>query len=459
MKINRTVFRLYDIRGNSLSDLTQTMAYKIGFCFTKMHINSNDNIICVGRDGRLSSPALYIALVNGIIDAGGEVINIGIVPSPTLYFADKILKLKASIMITASHNPKDDNGFKMLANGLPFYDKQIQDLLNIIINSDFSKMPSEFIEPVNIRQLDLTSSYLERILQDIIINPKLKVAWDPASGASGNITELLKEKLPNQNLTINSQIDGNFPSHHPDPTVLNNLSQLIELVKTENCDIGIAFDGDADRIAVVSSKGRVILGEQILAIFAKDIITNNPGATIVTDIKTSEFTHNYIKSCGGNPVMWKTGHSYIKDKIRETKALLAGEISGHIFFSDKYYGYDDGIYAALRLLDLLTRSNKTLDEIIEEIPQNSNVIEMSFPVEDEIKFIIIEQIKWKLKEKNIIFNDIDGIRVSINIGWWLMRASNTEAKITVRYEANTEDGLAKIKEEIISLLNSVNIDV
>ncbi|MCC8417787.1 MAG: phosphomannomutase/phosphoglucomutase [Rickettsia endosymbiont of Bryobia graminum] len=458
MKINRTIFKSYDIRGNSLSDLNQIIAYKIGFCFAKMHIIPNNNIICVGRDGRLSSPTLYIALVNGIIDAGGEVINIGIAPSPILYFADKILKPKASIMITGSHNPKDDNGFKMIADGLPFYDEQIQDLLNIIIRSDFSNMPNGFIEPINIKQFDLTTKYLEKILQDIAINPKLKVAWDPANGAAGNITELLKEKLPNQNFLINSHIDGNFPNHHPDPTILNNLNQLIKLVKTKNCDIGIAFDGDADRIAIISSKGQVVFGEQILAIFARDIITTNPGATIITDIKTSASTLNYIKDWGGDPILWKTGHSYIKDKLRETNALLAGEISGHIFFADKYYGYDDGIYAALRLLDLLTRSDKTLDEILEEVPQNSNVIEISIHIAEEIKFIVIEEIKQKLKERHISFIDIDGVRVTSEIGWWLIRSSNTEAKITARYEANTKDGLAQIKEEIISILNSVNID-
>lgn len=459
LKINRTIFRLYDIRGNSLTDLNQTIAYKIGFCFAKMHISRNDNIICVGRDGRLSSPALYIALVHGIIDAGGGVINIGIVPSPVLYFADKILEPKASIMITGSHNPKDDNGFKLLANGLPFYDQQIQNLLNLIISSDFSQMPKQFAEPINIKQIDLTSQYIERILQDININPKLKIAWDPANGAAGKITELLKERLPNVNLIINSEINGNFPSHHPDPTVMSNLNQLIELVKSKNCDIGIAFDGDADRVVFVSSKGKVLLGEQVLAIFAKDIITKNPNASIVTDIKISQSIFNYVKSCGGNPLMWKTGHSYIKDKLRETNALLAGEISGHIFFADKYYGYDDGVYAALRLIDLFSRSNKTLDEMIDEIPQSSNIREISIPIAEEIKFIIIEQIKHKLQEEHISFIGIDGVRVNTDIGWWLIRPSNTEAKITVRYEANAESGLAKIKAELKALLNSINIDM
>ncbi len=455
MEINSTIFRLYDIRGSSLLDINTTIAYKIGFCFTKLSISKQGNKILIGRDGRLSSPALYHALVNGIISAGGQAISIGVAPSPMLYFADKIFKPQASIMITGSHNPKDDNGFKMLSQGKSFFDQQIQHLLNSILNTDWSNMPDKFIASSIAKELDITAQYIDRILQEITIEPKIKVAWDPANGAAGNITDLLALRLPNKNIVINSEIDGNFPNHHPDPTIAKNLEQLIEVVKTQDCDIGIAFDGDADRIAIISKKGRIILGDQILCILAKDIIDQNLQATIIMDIKSSSAIFNQIKSYGGRPIMWKTGHSFIKDKMQTTKALLGGETSGHIFFADKYYGYDDAIYAALRFLDLLSRSEKTLDDMIDELPKCYSTPEISIPVPDDLKFDIIQQIKEDLISQNIAFNDIDGIRIDLPIdsnAWWLLRASNTEAKIIARYESDSLEGMNIIKSELSSLL-------
>ncbi|MCC8483675.1 MAG: phosphomannomutase/phosphoglucomutase [Rickettsia endosymbiont of Labidopullus appendiculatus] len=454
MEINSTIFRLYDIRGSSLLDINTTIAYKIGFCFTKLSISKQGNKILIGRDGRLSSLALYHALVKGIISAGGQAISIGIAPSPMLYFADKIFKPQASIMITGSHNPKDDNGFKMLSQGKSFFDQQIQHLLNSILNTDWSNMPDKFIASSIAKELDITTQYIDRILQDITIEPKIKVAWDPANGAAGNITDLLALRLPNKNIVINSEIDGNFPNHHPDPTIPKNLEQLIEVVKTQNCDIGIAFDGDADRIAIISKKGRIILGDQILCILAKDIIDQNPQATIIMDIKSSSAIFNQIKSYGGRPIIWKTGHSFIKDKMQTTKALLGGETSGHIFFADKYYGYDDAIYAALRFLDLLSRSEKTLDDMIDELPKCYSTPEISIPVPDDLKFDIIQQIKKDLINQNIAFNDIDGIRIdsSIDYRWWLLRASNTEGKIIAKYESDSLEGMNSIKSELSSLL-------
>ncbi|WP_425363616.1 phosphomannomutase/phosphoglucomutase [Candidatus Tisiphia endosymbiont of Hybos culiciformis] len=508
MEINRTIFRLYDIRGSSLLDINTTIAYKIGFCFTKLNISKQGNKIFVGRDGRLSSPALYHALVNGIISAGGQVISIGVTPSPVLYFADKIFKPQASIMITGSHNPKDDNGFKMLSQGKSFFDQQIQHLLNSILSTDWSSLDCSIVDPTNItpnsqtsiseeptlvatkqsrkvirngllrrltpprndasllwlnanrvsynvQELNITDQYIDRILQEITIYPKIKVAWDPSNGAAGNITDLLALRLPNENIVINSEIDGNFPNHHPDPTIAKNLEQLIGVVRTQNCDIGIAFDGDADRIAIISKKGRIILGDQILCILAKDVIDQNPHATIIMDIKSSSAIFNQIKSYGGRPIMWKTGHSFIKDKMQTTRALLGGETSGHIFFADKYYGYDDAIYAALRFLDLLSRSDKTLDDMIDELPKCYSTPEISVPVPDDLKFDIIQQIKEDLISKNIAFNDIDGIRIDSPIdsnAWWLLRASNTEAKIIARYESDSLEGLNSIKSELSSLL-------
>ncbi|KAJ6644975.1 Phosphomannomutase [Pseudolycoriella hygida] len=354
-------------------------------------------------------------------------------------------------MITGSHNPKDDNGFKLLAAGKPFYNEQIQNLYEVILTSSWPNLPDQFSEDPTTTTVNITDKYLDRILHNLTLNPKLKVAWDPANGAAGYIMELLTRKLSNKNWLINSRIDGNFPAHHPDPTILTNLTQLINLVQQENCDIGIAFDGDADRLGVVSSSGRIISGEQILCFLAKDVLVQNPGATIIMDIKTSLAIFNQIESYGGNPLLWKTGHSYIKDKIQETKALLAGETSGHLFFSDKYYGYDDGIYAAIRLLDLLSRTRKSLDEMVEELPKIPEPIEIKIPTKDTIKFAIIEQIKQKLMAKNIIFNEIDGIRINLDIGWWLLRASNTEAKIIVRYQPNSTE----LTQKFVSQSNEI----
>lgn len=460
--INKAIFRSYDIRGNS-SDINPIIAYKIGFCFTKITITEQgnkkqDNKICIARDGRLSSPDLYQALVCGIIDAGGSVISIGIAPSPMLYFADKLLQPQASIMITASHNPKDDNGFKMLFQGKSFFDQQIQQLLAKILITDWTNIPIEFLTN-KVEEIDLTQQYIDRILQEITINSELLVAWDPANGAAGKIIELLTTKLANKNIVINSQIDGNFPNHHPDPTVPENLDQLMQIVLTDNCDLGLAFDGDADRIVIISKQGRIILGDQILCILAKDVIDNNPNATIIMDIKTSGAIFEQINSYGGAAILWKTGHSHIKNKILASKALLAGETSGHIFFADKYYGYDDGIYAALRFLDLLSRSEKSLDQLIDQLPKYYNSPEIKISVTDNIKFKIIEQIKTDLIAENIAFNDIDGIRFTKGKSWWLIRASNTESKIIVKYESDSLEGLSNIQVELTALLTKYGLKI
>ncbi len=468
MAINKTIFRSYDIRGSSLLDITPTIAYKIGFCFTKMNISKHwiskcrqynkinfiekQKSIIIGRDGRLSSPHLYNALVNGIITAGGQVVSVGIVPSPALYFADKVFKPQASIMITGSHNHKDDNGFKMLSQGKSFFNQQIQLLLNNILNTDWSNIPNQCIALTNVRKLDITNKYINRILQEITIDPKIKVAWDPANGVAGNITKLLTLRLPNKNIVINSKIDGNFPNHHPDPTIPKNLEQLIKVVERQDCDIGIAFDGDADRIGIISKKGRIILGDQILCILAKDIISQNPNATIIMDSKSSNAIFDQIKSYGGRPIMWKTGHSFIKDKMQTTKALLGGETSGHIFFADKYYGYDDAIYAALRLLHLLSRSSKNLDDMIDELPKCRSSVEIKISVADDLKFTIIQKIKEELVTRGITFNGIDGIRINSCNAWWLLRASNTEAKIIAKCESDNLQELNNIKLDVLSLL-------
>lgn len=457
--INRNIFRVYDIRGSSITDVTPIIAYKVGFCFAEMNVaHGQTTKICVARDGRISSPALYSALIRGIIDGGGEVISIGLVPSPALYFCDKILKPAASIMITASHNAKDDNGFKLLSRGESFFNEQIQDLLTKILATNWSFIPSSFTLPTNIETINIVEQYIDRILDGITINSELKVAWDPGNGAAGEITELLQKKLPNNNIVINSEIDGTFPNHHPDPNVKENMQQLVALVKNEQCDVGIAFDGDGDRLALVSKTGRVILGDQILCILAKDVIEKNPNAAIVMDIKSSESIFKQINSCGGKAIIWKTGHAFIKQKIRESNALLGGETSGHIFFADRYYGYDDAIYAAIRFIEILSKTTKSLDDMIDELPEYFITPEIKISVADNIKFKIIEQIKEDLINKKVAFNDIDGIKMNLDdANSFLLRASNTEAKIIARCESTSQEGLGKVQAELLSLLASFGL--
>jgi len=476
MQINKEIFRAYDIRGNSLKDLTEEVAYKIGFCFAKMSISNDNNKICIGLDGRLSSPTLCRALEVGLINAGAKVINLGVVPTPVLYFADKHFMPAGSIMVTGSHNPRDDNGFKLVQNGKSFFGNQIQDLLTRILDSNvISVSPYVIPAKAGIQKIiksrldsrfrgndieyghNIEHKYLKRILEGISINPKLKVAWDCGNGATGNIIDELKKHLTNKNIIINSKIDGNFPSHHPDPTNPANLQELIKLVKEQNCDLGIAFDGDGDRLGIVSRGGKILFGDQILCIFAEDILKENPNATIILDIKASQLIVDKIKSCGGNPIIWRTGHPFIKSKMLETNALLAGEMSGHIFFADKYFGFDDAIYAALRFLDLLSRSSKTLDEIIEGLPKSYSTPEIKIFVPAELKLQIIKEIKEKLLKDKIEFNDIDGVRVNTEYGWWLLRSSNTESAIIARAESRNAKGLDILKTRINELLSKYGI--
>lgn len=457
--INPKIFRAYDIRGNSERDLLPKVAYNIGYHFGKINITESENVICIGRDGRNSSLRLYQNVINGLIDADVNVISIGLVHTPLLYFADKKIQPRASIMITGSHNAKDDNGFKMVACGLPFADQKIQNLLHNIqshfIDQNLSKQ-SKYHNDV--RNIELYEQYVDEILQNCIIGKNLRVAWDFGNGAGGVIEKLLAQKLPNHNIFINEQVDGNFPNHHPDPSVYENLSQLIAVVKDNNCDFGFAFDGDADRIGIISNSGQIVSGDNVLSIFVKDILKHNPNSTIIADVKTSQTVFDQIKQYGGKPLMWKTGHSFIKEKMIEVGAIFAGEMTGHLFFADKYYGYDDGIYAAMRFIDLISRSNESVASILHSLTAAYNTPELRIEVADNAKFVILEQIKQHLRNINIDFNDIDGIRVSNEYGWWLIRASNTQGAIIARCESNSMYGLNILKTTLLELLSQYNLD-
>lgn len=427
---NSVIFREYDIRGTFGQTLLSQDAYEIGLRFaTYLQRIDSAPLVCVGRDGRLSSPDLSAALINGLRDAGANVLDIGVGPTPMLYYATKVTPAVAGIMVTGSHNPPQDNGLKLTLKDLPFFGDQIQELKSIIPNKSHTPGSLEFI--------DVRLPYIDRLLKDIPSQPlkKLKIAWDCGHGAAGEIIEILTARLANTSVLLNTTIDGTFPAHHPDPAEEKNLTQLREAVAHHQCDIGIAFDGDADRIGVIDGKGRILWGDQLLCLLAEDVLHNLPGAQIIADVKSSQGLFDYVKKLGGIPVMAKTGHSNIKTLIKETGASLAGEMSGHIFFADHYYGYDDAIYAAIRLLGFLETHPQSLTELFDALPKYHSTPEVRFPCDDHTKFEIVNQVRNDLERQGADFTAIDGVRVQTEAGWWLVRASNTQAILVARCEA------------------------
>ena len=455
--IDKSIFRSYDIRGKVGEKLTTGAAYNIGFHLGKLVISKGNNRVVVGFDGRLSTPSLFDALVTGFVDSGVEVTSIGLVPSPVLYFADRKLHPGASVMITGSHNDKHDNGFKILVGGKSFFGEHIEDLRKTIFNNH--KTNYEIRSDAKIIRVNVRPFYIEKILQNININPELKIVWDPGNGSSAGILKEALEKMPNENYVIHEEIDGNFPNHHPDPTIPENLQQLMEAVKEKDADFGIAFDGDGDRIGVVTKEGRILFGDQLLCIYSKEILSRKPGSIIIADVKASKTLFDYIESLGGRALMWKTGHSHIKTKMIETSAEIAGEMSGHIFFSDGYYGYDDALYAALRLIDCITKSGKSLDEIYQELPKAYNTPEIRLEVDDAIKFQIVESVRTKAKMLGLNYIDVDGIRANLEFGWWLIRASNTQAALIVRAEADDDKSLKMVIKDLNSILKEFDLEV
>ncbi len=455
---NETILRASDIRGIVDEMLFEDDAYYIGRCFATSIIQktgkSNPSISMV-YDGRLSSPKLSKALERGLVDSGAEVYNHGCGPSPMMYFSVFKFERDAGIMLTGSHNPSNYNGFKMMIGKKSFYGDDIK---------NFSTLLSEdkLIEGKGSTQhISIFDDYIEALLSGYIFDgaKELKVAWDPGNGAAGDVTSALIKKLPGEHVLINEKIDGNFPAHHPDPTVPKNLEQLIDIVKNQNCDLGFAFDGDGDRVAAVDSTGRIVWGDQMMTFFSRDILSNNPGATIIADVKSSQSLFKDIAANGGNPIIWKTGHSFIKSKMHEENALLAGEMSGHIFFADRYFGFDDGVYAAIRLLNWVAHNDETLEESMNALPVVFNTPEIRIHTSEDRKFDIVDEIKERLKKQGAKVDLIDGVRVLSDNGWWLARASNTESAIIVRCEANDKAGLEELKSEVKDQLKQSNADI
>jgi phosphomannomutase len=452
-RFDPTSLREYDIRGIIGKTLSEADAFAIGRCFGSIVARKGGRTVAVGYDGRISSPGLEASLVSGLKACGVEVIRIGCGPTPMLYYAARTLPADGGIMVTGSHNPPDYNGFKMVLANKPFFGKDIQEIGRMAASGDVVP-DAQGAE----RRLDITGPYIERLAEDWDGGDRhLTVVWDPGNGAGAEIVTRLVAKLPGEHIVLNAVIDGTFPAHHPDPTVPKNLQQLIAEVRHLKADLGIAFDGDADRIGVVDDEGEILFGDQLLAILARDVLKAHPGATIIADVKASQLLFDEIAAAGGVPLMWKTGHSLVKAKMAETGAPLAGEMSGHIFFADKWYGFDDGIYAGVRLLGIVARMDGSLSDARKAMPRFVNTPELRFDCPDTRKFAVVEEVKARLAAAGATFSDVDGVRVSTPDGWWLLRASNTQAVLVARAEARDAAGLERLKASLVAALSASGI--
>lgn len=451
--LHSSILREYDIRGVVGDTLTVEGVRAIGAAFATRLRRKGGKTVAVGRDGRLTSPELEDALVEGLAGAGADVIRVGLGPTPMLYFATKHYGADGGMMITGSHNPPEYNGIKMTMLGRPFFGDDIRELGSLAANGETEGGPRGRIEDQSVAE-----AYIDRLLVDFAAGTELSIAWDPGNGAAAAVLPLLCERLPGRHSVINGDVDGTFPAHHPDPTVEENLEQLKALVAREDADLGIAFDGDGDRIGVIDSRGRVLWGDQLLLILAREVLAEVPGATVIADVKTSQVFFDEIARLGGKPVMSRTGHSLIKTLMVDTDAPLAGEMSGHIFFAHRYYGYDDALYAAVRLLSILSRSDRGLDAIRDEMPHVVNTPELRIDCADERKFSVIDEVRSRLASVDgIEVNDVDGVRVSSDGGWWLLRASNTQPVLVGRCEAPDATILDRQFAQLVEQLHASGI--
>ncbi len=443
-----TSLREYDIRGIVGKTLKAADAFAVGRAFGTIVSRGGGGTVAVGCDGRLSSPELEQSLVAGLKASGMEVLRVGCGPTPMLYYAATTLKTDGAVMVTGSHNPANYNGFKMMLGRKPFYGAQIKELGRIAAAGEVAAEAEG-----SDRRVDIAHDYVARLIADWDGGDRiLKVVWDNGNSSAGEILARLVRSLPGEHTVLNGEIDGNFPAHHPDPTVAKNLEQLIAAVAEKKADIGIAFDGDADRIGVVDNKGEILWGDQLLVVLARDVLKSNPGATIIADVKASQVLFDEISRAGGKPLMWRTGHSLIKAKMAETGSPLAGEMSGHVFFADKWYGFDDALYAAVRLLGIAARMDGPLSSVKQALPRTVSTPELRFDCDDTRKFGVIEEVAARLKADGAEVSAIDGVRVRTLDGWWLLRASNTQAVLVARAEAADEAGLRRLKDALVHQL-------
>ena len=440
-KFNPTILREYDIRGIVGETLTEADAYALGRTFAALASDEGARRIAVGRDGRTHSGMLEAALIRGLTEGGVDAVQVGMGPSPMLYFATHYLDVDGGIQVTGSHNPADYNGFKLLLKGRSVFGQEIQALGRRAAAGDWTSGNGQ-TEEVHVRE-----AYVDRLVEGFSGKP-YRVGWDAGNGADGPVLDELIERLPGQHYAIFTTVDGRFPNHHPDPTVEANLADLKNLVADKRLDFGIAFDGDGDRIGAVDGNGRVIWGDQLLMILAEAVLKELPGATIIADVKASQTLFDGVSALGGRPLMWKTGHSLIKSKMKETGAPLAGEMSGHIFFKHRWYGFDDALYAAVRLIEAVSESGRSLTELMDAMPRTTATPEMRFQVDETRKFAIVDEVRERLSANGSTVDATDGVRVSTSDGWWLLRASNTQDVLVARAAASDQGGLDRLVAQI-----------
>ncbi|PKB14201.1 phosphomannomutase [Novosphingobium kunmingense] len=460
MKAHRfdpTILREYDIRGQVGSQLGANDAHALGRGFATVVRGAGGSAVAVGRDGRLSSPMLEAALVDGLTAGGVNVVRIGLGPTPMLYYTEATLdEVQGGIQVTGSHNPADHNGFKIVHDGAPFCGAELRRLGDRAKAGDWSSGAGR------VRELAIEQAYVERLLRalDGLDQAKLgalRIGWDAGSGAAGPALERLVARLPGQHHTLFTHVDGTFPHHHPDPTVEANLADLKALVVTKSLDFGVALDGDGDRIVVVDAKGRVLLGDQLLMILAQDLLQRAPGSPIIADVKASQSLFDAIARFGGRAVMGKTGHSLIKSEMKRIGAPLGGEMTGHLMFADDWYGFDDALYAALRLIAASQRLGLSLTALRDAMPEPFNTPELRVPVDEASKFAVVEEVARRLARDEADVVTIDGVRVSTPDGWWLLRASNTQDVLVLRAESDTRDGLERLLAEADARLAEAGI--
>jgi phosphomannomutase len=446
-----TILRAYDIRGIVGETLTAADAHALGRAYATMLHAAGGRRVCLGFDGRLSSPELAKALAGGLERSGVEVLWIGRGPTPMMYFAVYHLQTDGGLQVTGSHNPPSHNGFKMMLGQKPLYGAQIQELGQLAAEGAFRDGQGA------VTTRPVLDAYVDRLVRDFRPGRPLHVVWDAGNGATGEALQALAARLPGRHELLFADIDGRFPNHHPDPTVPANLADLIAAVQRAGADLGVAFDGDGDRIGVVDDRGRILFGDQLMQILAPEVLARHPGSPILADVKASQALFDEIERLGGRAVMGKTGHSIMKAAMAEMGASLAGEMSGHIFYADGFYGHDDALYVAIRLLGILGQDDLSLAERRDRMAPMVNTPELRFDCPDEQKFAVIDRVRERLAAEGAEVNAIDGVRVGTPDGWWLLRASNTQAVLVARVEARDEAGLERLKQQLSRQLRAAGV--
>ncbi|MEC7107187.1 MAG: phosphomannomutase/phosphoglucomutase [Pseudomonadota bacterium] len=444
------IFRAYDIRGITRSNLTDDVCYWIGRAFAAEARSQNQQAAAIGRDGRLSSPGIALALGQGLVDGGMSVTDIGQVPTPVLYYATHALKTGTGIMITGSHNPPEYNGLKMMIGGTTLAEDLIQVLYRRLQDSTLSTGKGA------LGYADLGADYVEAALNTTKLDRPLKVAVDCGNGVAGELGPKLISALGCEVIPLFCEIDGNFPNHHPDPAEPENLQDLITAVQQQSADVGLAFDGDGDRLGVVTPKGEIIWPDKMMMLFAQDIIARNPQTPVIFDVKCSTHLERVITEAGGNPIMWKTGHSHIKAKIKQTQAALAGEFSGHICFGERWYGFDDALYTAARLLELLSQTELDVDAVFAQYPTTYSTPEIKIHTTETRKFEVMDELASSGDFADGRMTTIDGIRVDFDDRWGLIRPSNTSPVLSLRFEADSAAALERVQDEFQTQLSNVD---